>query len=202
MEKLATSILASIIAFILIVPFSVLNSGAACVTYSSSSSTITVSCTSATHLVEVNNVLNNPAILKKDSGIWTLAANLVVAKGGNLVIDSTDGTWIKIISGGTVAYGLKNSGTLKVDSVKITSWNTASNTYASAGSGGTTPRAYIVSLGGGTGKTDIYNSEIAYLGYTGTGHHGLDYYGGDGSTIKGNQIHHNWRAFYSSGVGG
>ena len=49
---------------------------------------------------------------------------------------------------------------------------------------------------------NIFNSEIAYLGYTGTGHHGLDYYGSDGSLIQNNHIHHNWRAFYSSHVGG
>ena len=151
----------------------------------------------------MNTALNNPNILKKESnGIWLLAANLVVAKGGNMVIDSSDTTWLKILSNGVVAYGLKNSGTLKVDSVKITSWNTAKNTYTSPGSAGQTPRGYIVSLGGATGTMNILNSEISYLGYDGSGHHGLDYYSGDKSLIQNNQIHHNWRAFYSSRVGG
>ena len=56
--------------------------------------------------------------------------------------------------------------------------------------------------GGATGTMNVLNSEISYLGYKGTGHHGLDYYGGDKSLVQNNQIHHNWRAFYSSGVGG
>ncbi len=181
---------------------------AACITYSSSSRSITVTCTSTTHLTTVNSAINNVNILKKEStGVWLLSANLVVSKGANLVIDSTDGTWLKIRSDGSTAYGLKNSGTLIVDKVKITSWNTATNNYASPGSSGSTPRAYIVSMSGGTGKTNILNSEIAYLGYDKSGSHGLDYYGGCNTTtlrcfIQNNNIHHLWRAFYSSGVGG
>ena len=58
-------------------------------------------------------------------------------------------------------------------------------------------------MSGATGKTNILNSEIAYLGYDKSGGHGLDYYGGaTGSLIQNNHIHHLWRAFYSSGVGG
>jgi len=178
-------------------------SSAACISYSSSSRTVTVSCTSATHLNAVYIAINNSNILKKEStGVWLLAANLVIAKGGNLIIDSSDGTWLKIRSDGTAAYGLKNSGTLSVDSVKITSWNTGTNNYALQGSSGQTLRGYILSQSGATGKTNILNSEIAYLGYSGSEHHGLDYYGGTGSLIQNNNIHHLWRAFYSSGIGG
>ena len=95
-----------------------------------------------------------------------------------MVIDSTDGTWLKIRSDGVSAYGLKNSGTLTINSIKITSWNTATNNYASQGSSGSIPRAYIVTLSDATGKINILNSEIAYLGYDKSGGHGLDYYGG------------------------
>jgi parallel beta-helix repeat protein len=189
------------IAIFFLVPIPLLDVSGACSSYSSSSKTITVSCATLTHLRDVSTQLNIPSILKQESqGVWVLAANLVVAKGANLVIDSTDGTWLKIISDGTVGYGLKNSGKLKIDGIKITSWNTATNNYASAGTDGTIPRGYIVALSGGTGTMDILNSEIAYLGYTGTGHHGLDYYGSSGSQIRNNEIHHLWRAFYSSGV--
>jgi Periplasmic copper-binding protein (NosD) len=152
----------------------------------------------------VNSAINNVNVLKKESsGVWLLAANLVVSKGANLVIDSTDGTWLKIRSDGSSAYGLKNSGTLTINSVKITSWNTATNNYASQGSSGSTPRAHIVTLSDATGKTNILNSEIAYLGYDKSGGHGLDYYGGQaGSLIQNNHIHHLWRAFYSADAGG
>ena len=106
MEKNSDNIFSSIIVtflLVLLVPFPILGANGACVSYSSSSKTITVSCTSVTHLNDVNNALNDPTILKKESnGVWLLAANLVVAKGGNLVIDSSDTTWLKIVSDGTV----------------------------------------------------------------------------------------------------
>ena len=45
-----------------------------------------------------------------------------------------------------------------------------------------------------TGITDITNSEIAYLGYEQGKHKGGSglsyYYGGDGSIIRNNDIHH------------
>jgi parallel beta-helix repeat protein len=187
----------------LLVPSTRFDAGAACITYSSSSRTITVSCTSATRLTDVNNFLKNPSILKKESTrVWLLAANLVVAKGANFVIDSVDTQWLKIRSDGSVGYGLLNYGNLNIQSVKVTSWNTASNNYASPGSDGTSPRGYIVAKSGGTGKMNIINSHIAHLGYTGTGHHGLDYYGSHGSVVQDSEIDHNYRAFYSSGVGG
>jgi parallel beta-helix repeat protein len=97
---------------------------------------------------------------------------------------------------------LQNYGTLKIDSVKITSWDATKNIYASTSTDGKTQRAYIVSKSGATGKMDILNSEIAYLGRDVSGEHGLDYYGSDSSLIQNNNIHHNWRAFYSAGVGG
>ena len=186
-----------------VVHLPILDAGAACITYNSSNRTITVSCSAATRFTDVNNLLKNPAILKKESaGVWLLAANLVVAKGGNFAIDSIDTSWLKIASSSTAAYGLVNYGSLKIDSVKITSWNVGTNNYASTGTDGKTPRAYIVAKSGATGKMNILNSEIAYLGRDVTGQHGLDYYGSHGSLIQGNNIHHNWRAFYSAGVGG
>jgi hypothetical protein len=188
---------------VLIPPIVLKSSEAACISYSSTTKTITVSCASTTWLTDVNNVIHDSNILKKESnGIWLLSSNIVVSKYGNFVIDSTDSTWLKIISSSTNAYGLINYGSLKIDSVKITSWNVHTNTYASTSSDGKTPRAYIVAKSGATGKTNILNSEIAYLGRDVSGEHGLDYYGSDGSLIQNNNIHHNWRAFYSAGVGG
>jgi hypothetical protein len=176
---------------------------AACISYSSTTKTITVSCTTPTRLTDVNNAVHNSNILKKESpGVWLLSVKVVVAKNGNFAIDSTDTSWLKIASSSTAAYGLINYGSLKIDSVKITSWNVGTNTYASTSSDGKTPRAYIVAKSGATGKMNILNSEIAYLGRDVTGEHGLDYYGSHGSIIQGNNIHHNWRAFYSAGVGG
>lgn len=96
---------------------------------------------------------------------------------------------------------MKNYGSVQIDGVKITSWDSVTGTYGSTGIDGKTPSAYIVSKSGATGKMNILNSEIGYLGCDLTGEHGLDYYGGDGSLIKNNKIHHNWRGSYSASVG-
>jgi mannuronan 5-epimerase len=197
------SIIISTGILLVLLPITMRISTGACISYNSSTQIITISCTAGTRLTDVNNVIQNPAILKKESnGVWTLSANLLVAKNGNLVIDSIDTRWLKIISSSTKAFGLQNYGTLKIDSVKITSWDATKNTYASTSTDGKTQRAYIVSKSGATGKMDILNSEIAYLGRDISGEHGLGYYGSDGSLIQNNNIHHNWRAFYSAGVGG
>ena len=126
------SIIISIGILLVLLPITVRISTGACISYNSSTQIITISCTAGTRLTDVNNVIQNPAILKKESnGVWTLTANLLVAKNGNLVIDSIDTSWLKIISSSTKAFGLQNYGTLKIDSVKITSWDATKNTYAS-----------------------------------------------------------------------
>jgi mannuronan 5-epimerase len=57
-----------------------------------------------------------------------------------------------------------------------------------------------------SGATDIMNSEIAYLRYEkgsipGAGTDGLNYYGGDGSVIKNDDIHDLYSGLYTFGVG-
>ena len=190
------------ITLLIVIPLIGLNSSSACISYNLSNKTITVSCPSTTRLTDVEKALNNLGVLKKEPNkIWSLSSNLVVAKNASLLIDSSDTSWLKITSNGREGFGLKNYGKLEIDSVKITSWDSVTDTYASTSMDGKIPRAYIVSKSGATGKMNIFNSDIGYLGRDVTGEHGLDYYGGDGSRIQNNNIHHNWRGFYSAGVG-
>jgi poly(beta-D-mannuronate) C5 epimerase len=205
-----------------------ISSLSSCYTYNPTARVITVSCGSAT-LTDIYNHLHGNNILSKQSpdGVWLLNAKLVIAKGATLNIDSKDTKWLKISpSGGTTgssASPLPNSidvhGTLKIDSVKITSWNSLTNNYAitngtrhdlgvgkSEATVSGAPRPFITVEKDATGTTDIINSEIAYLGYekgsfSGVGTAGLNYYGGDGSILRGNNIHHLYFGFYSSGVG-
>jgi poly(beta-D-mannuronate) C5 epimerase len=113
----------------------------------------------------------------------------------------------------SVAYIIDVLGSLKINSVKITSWDPTTNYYAitngsrhgDARHAGAT-RPYFRVEDGASGTTDIINSEIAYLGYekgkiSGQGTDGLNYYGGDGSVLRGNNIHDLYFGFYSSGVG-
>jgi mannuronan 5-epimerase len=186
-----------------------------CISYDSSNRIITIRCKSAT-LTDIDNQLNDESILDKqpNNGVWLLNAGIIVDEGAVLNIDSKDVKWLKIIADGTTAYPIDVLGGLKIDSVKVTSWNPKTNDYAT--SNGTRdlsdnmvvqgdPRPYIRVEEEATNTTDITNSEIAYLGYesgVGGGKSGLRYDGGNGSVLRGNNIHHLYFGFYSSEVGG
>lgn len=209
-----------------------------CINYNPATRIITVSCSNPTRLTDISNALHDNTILAKQSpdGMWFLRANLVITKGAIFHIDSTDTKWLKISSeqaassgsstsaASAIPYNIDVHGTLRIDSVKITSWNPITNNYAitngsreavPAGTKGATFNGYIIHFGAprpfikvehdATGTTNITNSELAYLGYesgstSNVGSGGLNYYGGNGSIISGNSIHDLYFGFYSSGV--
>ena len=202
-------------------------SPSACINYDLSTRTITISCSSA-RLTDIDNKLRDGSILTKQSpnGVWFLNANLVIAKGATFHIDSTDTKWLKISSkvthsaGATKlapAYWIDAHGSLKIDSVKITSWDPTTNYYAITNGSRTgdithlgAPRPSIVVENNvvennATGTTDITNSEIGYLGYEQGKHKGGSglsyYYGGDGSVIRNNIIREVYFGLYTFGVG-
>lgn len=195
----------------------VTESRSSCITFDSIERIITIACKHA-NLTDIYNTLNDPNILHKetvpqDGRVWLLNASIVVANDAILYINSTDTSWLKVVADGKSAYIIHILGSLKIDSVKLTSWNPNTNNYATTEDSDRngrdvkvgTPRPYIVVEKKATGTTDITNSEIAYLGYEagyGAGRTGLRYLGGDGSIITGNNIHHLWFALYTRGVGG
>ena len=143
-------------------------------------------------------MLKNPSVLKKEGdGVWLLNANLSIADGANFTVNSNDVNWLKINSTNSQdAYHIDVIGNMKIDSVKISSWNTTSNNYTLTY--GKVHRPSITILSPGT--ADITNSEIAYLGYPASRRLGLSYYGGHGGTIKNNTIHDMWDGIYLKGV--
>ena len=208
-------------------------SSSACITYDPNENIITITCKSAT-LTDIDNQLKDPDILQIEniaSKVWLLNAGIVIENQAALYINSTDTSWLKIVapSGDETeaeqvdqenqigkANGIEVLGSLKIDSIKMTSWDPFTSNYAlnegkrnlrgseyevQLGS----PRPFISVEGEATGTTDITNSEIAYLGYEGGVGGGpvvgLTYFGGDGSRIANNNIHHLYFAFYSNGVG-
>jgi mannuronan 5-epimerase len=182
-----------------------------CISYDPSDRIIMIRCRSAS-LTDVYNQLNDDSILNKQAdGVWLLNAGIIVDNDAALIIDSKDTSWLKIVADGKTENSIQVSGSLRIDSVKITSWDPAKNYYAidhgtrelyvdKSGTG--MPRPYILVRTAATGTTDITNSELAYLGYKCIGGKcsGIRYFGGDGSTIRGNNIHHNGFGFYSNGV--
>jgi mannuronan 5-epimerase len=162
---------------------------------------------------------NNNILLKESSNdnIWLLNAGLTIQKGSVFYINSTDTNWLKILTpiDGINTNQIDVLGSLKVDSVKITSWDPKTNDYGKTNGTRQTVQNKLVTdegairptikvEGSATGTTDITNSEIAYLGYEGgtiAGASGLSYYGGDNSLLKNNKIHNLYFGFYSKGVG-
>ncbi len=201
-----------------------------CIKYNSIKRMIIISCKSST-LTDVSNKINNYTILdKQPNGVWFLNSNITINPGASLTIDPKDTTWLKIISDEkTLAYGIHIKGSLKIDSVKVTSWNPKTNNFAinpgsRESSGAATkdcghncpieikdllthhgaPRPYLIVEPRATGTTNITNSYIGYLGYEagwGKKQEGLHYNAGDGSIIRNNNFDHLYFGFYSVGVG-
>jgi mannuronan 5-epimerase len=212
----------------LIVPFSyaqqqpqnAATNSPSCISYDSTDNIITVSCSSAS-LTDIYNQVKDANVIHKEEnpgvtatttanggdnhrgGVWLLNAGIVVTDTGTLYINSTDTSWLKINADGNTGNGIDVHGRLKIDSVKITSWDMQTNDYGKTDVQGKIPRPYIFVEKDATGTTDITNSELAYLGYL-DGHRGtgLRYNGGPGSLVKGNHIHDLQTGFYSDGVGG
>jgi mannuronan 5-epimerase len=196
-----------------------------CIFYDPSDKVITVKCKTA-NLRDIDNQLRNPNILGMESkdGVWKLNASIVVDEGATLYINSSDLSWLKILTKegdrgegkGDKELGtniIEVFGSLEIDSIKLTSWDASTNDYArNPGSRDLsenhvelgTPRPHISVESDATGTADITNSEIAYLGYEGGvgagSDNGLTYFGGEGSFIKNNDIHDLYFGFYSNGV--
>ena len=205
-----------------------------CIEYDSEHRIITITCDSA-NITDIYNRLGYPDVLEKvevlpNGNVWLLDAAIIIEKGATFHINSTDTSWLKIVAPDrgianedredevnpvAKANGIEVLGSLKIDSVKVTSWNLSSNNYAinegKRAFNGTeydvqlgSPRPFISVKEQATGTTDITNSEIAFLGYeAGFGKGpvvGLTYVGGNGSVIKNNNIHHVYFGFYSIGA--
>jgi parallel beta-helix repeat protein len=125
-----------------------------------------------------------------------------------------DNVYIVSKNNGDNPNGIHVFGSLKIDSVKITSWDPEDNNVIKFQRGKrlgeehtkskydtAEPRPFIRVSAQATGTTNITNSEIAYLGYSCSRCSGLSYYGGTGSVIKGNDIHHLLKGYYSNGMG-
>ena len=108
--------------------------------------------------------------------------------------------WLKIYSTEESAYHFDVDGSMKIDSVKITSWNPENESIDEYVKSDPHPRPSIRVDKKATSTTNITNSELGYLGGGAGKSHGLSYYGGNGSFIRSNNIHHLEMGFYSEEV--
>jgi parallel beta-helix repeat protein len=174
-----------------------------CIHYLQLQKIILIDCKS-TNLTDVYTRLNNSVLLHREkTGIWILNANIMVEGGAKFYVNSSDTSWLKINSTDGSAYYIGVRGSMQIDSTKITGWDTQRNTFAETDAHGHYPRSFIKVLEGSNpqARTDITNSEIAYLGYNQSRSFGLSYYSGTDSIIKGNKIHNLWHGFYSANYG-
>jgi len=186
-----------------------------CVTFDSEERMITINCRTI-NLTQIDSQIKNPDVIRKDTNVnkgWVLNAGITIAENAILYINSSDTSWLKILADEETAHPIYVSGSLKIDSVRISSWNPNINNYTSSLDSHRngedvqigTPRPYIVVNDDATGTTDITNSELTSLGYEsgyGGGRTGIRYEGGDDSLIKGNNIHDLYFGFYSKGLDG
>jgi mannuronan 5-epimerase len=172
-----------------------------CANYDSNTKTITVTCN--TDLSGIYNDLYNSTILEKDpNGVWILNASIKVNPQAKLTINNSDTSWLKITNKKADQPNfISISGSAKIDSVTITSWNPVAKNIIKENANGSIPRPYINSINA-VGTVNISNSELAFLGYNLYPSNGFVYEkGGNGSSIVNNTFHHMWDGFYSNSAG-
>lgn len=102
-------------------------------------------------------------IEKADNNEWILNVSLAVGPDVILVIDGEDVSWLKLKSDRySFVWLVSFDGGMYIKDTKITSWDPERNTYdTELGDEG---RSFILTKD--SGRTDIINSELAYLGYS------------------------------------
>jgi mannuronan 5-epimerase len=174
--------------------------GGACIAYDPVENTITITCDHASFR-DVANTIYDPAVLEKlrgeDDREYLLNASLQINNGVTFSMTSNDGLHYLKIAG---ANGIIVNGKIRIDGVKITSWDPSTNDVVPQNISGSIRRAYIQF--DASDSAEIINSEFAYLGYNELGRRGFDLFGDGGVShgmeIKGSKFHHMWRPFYST----
>jgi mannuronan 5-epimerase len=180
-----------------------------CIDYDDSiENTIAINCDAS--FLDVVQAINDPEILENlGNGEYILNANLEVAEDVTFEMTSSNDhnslQYLKIADeNGIIVYG-----TILINGVKITSWDTSANDVIQQDiNDGSIRRAYI-QFDGSEGS-QIINSEFGYLGFQELGKRGFDLWGpdasysGEGSShdmmISGSKFHNMWFAFYSRGA--
>ncbi|HBR79334.1 MAG TPA: hypothetical protein DEA46_02815 [Candidatus Moranbacteria bacterium] len=188
------------------------------VTYDAPSNTIFVKQGgSVATLGRINRALaleNKHLLQQLSPGEWILRANLYIGKDVTLILNSPETNYLKLKSNRDDFVWLRSeTGNMLFSKTKITSWDEQNNTpdfnYANG-------RAYITAKN--SGRMDILNSELAYLGYAGLPKRGGPFGGSYGvswkiksqglhdrlltGVVTGSKFHNNYFGAYTFGVTG
>src|SRR5215213_4045252 len=180
-------------------PASLDNEEGSCIDYDAAENTIAIDCDAS--FLDVVQSINDPGILEEleeeeEGSQYLLKANLEVDDGVTFSMTPGDGLqYLKIADGnGIIVYGK-----IQIAGVKITSWDTETNSPIFQTITGSIPRAFI-NLRGSEGGS-IQDSEISHLGYNVSERRGFDLFG-DGPShdleIRGSEFHNMWFAFFSN----
>jgi len=160
-----------------------------CASFNETAGTIEIECDAT--LEDIDEGISDSGIIRGDADEWILNANILVEGDTTLTIGR--GNWLKI----TDNNGIIVDGELKVEGVKITSWDESEDQVIEQDSDGSQERAFINIRD--SEEVRITDSEFAYLGYNVPGRRGLDVFGEPSSNIEitDSEFHDMWMAFYS-----
>lgn len=118
------------------------------------------------HIVDlpmIKNALNdNNLIEESNNKIWQLKKSIYLVSGVTLKIDGNQVKWLRLLSDKKKFIRIMGfNSDLIIENTKITSWNMENNDYDRDWTDG---RAYILIKD--NSRMDIFNSEIAYLGFS------------------------------------
>ena len=162
-------------------------------------------------LATIRDYVGETVIKEVAPKVWELYRPLELYSGTTLVLDKQEVEWLRLISRPDFITSIKGFDTvIEMKNVKVTSWDNSAKDYDTNHLDG---RAYIVVKD--ASRMDIYNSEIAYLGYPRPLEHAFSTYGiswrmSSGklkTTILSGEIldskfHHNYFGAYTYGATG
>lgn len=166
-------------------------------------------------LPEVARAINDSNILENlGQEEWILRKNLFLDEGVTLIIEGQEVKWLKLKSEKNGFAWIKaQGGNIFINNSKITSWDEQNSDYDFDWQDG---RSYLLQKT--SGRMDIFQSELAYLGYPGLPNRGNPFGGPYGlswkiedNTLKNqlatgrvekNLIHNNYIGIYTFGATG
>lgn len=132
------------------------------ISYDSKTNTINVAGRgTVVTLTDIKNRVGQQYLKELKPKEWLLSANLFLHPGVSLNLDKSEVSWLKLTSNSkNIVYLRASSGIITISGVKVTSWDENNNTYDTNIDD---KRSYI--LVKDNSRMDIYNSELAYLGF-------------------------------------